>query len=110
MSLDAHQIPLADAAELTNNFRNTVAGTVALALTGQKGQMFDKDAIQAVLNQTGVTGIRVYYGLDLIPPAFKLIMVGVDSSGNDVTSGIIIDKGITCPNVCSTNNVLNTNP
>ena len=106
---DSHQISLQEAAQLTSNYRNTVVPIIVTALTGQKGQSFPVTTIQTIMAQPGVVSIRIYYGMELLPPAFKLIIVGVDANGNDVTTGIIADKGIVCPPVCGVPNVLNSN-
>lgn len=103
-----HDISLNDAADLTSNYRNLPLGTILNGITGIKAQAFGKDAIQDILNQSGCVGVRFYFGLQDFPPAFKLIGVGLDSSGNDMTSGKIIQHSQGCPSFCSTANALNS--
>lgn len=70
-----------------------------------KGHLFGKDILNDILGQSGCMGIRMYYGLE--GGVQQLVLVGVDASGNDMTTGIIGDKSDACPNVCGTANSLN---
>lgn len=104
-----HRITLAEAAQLTENYRRAAVGVIAGAISGVKGEAFGKNAIDEMLAQTGCTGTRIYYGLELLPiPRIRLILVGVDSNGNDLVNGIILDYGTPCPTICSTPNALNS--
>ena len=103
-----HDISLADAAELTANYRSLPLGTILNGITGIKAQAFGKDALQEILDQSGCVGIRFYYGMETLPPAFKLVGVGVNSSGNDMITGKIIQHGLPCPSTCSITNALNS--
>jgi hypothetical protein len=97
-----HTISLADASALTARYRQQFApGSCIL------GEYFGKQAIQSLLNQTSCVGTRIYYGLDEsnVP---KLILVGVDANGNDMTQGAILEFGYPCPPNSSTSNPLNT--
>jgi|ERR1044071_7913949 hypothetical protein len=67
-----------------------------------KAHYVGKNLIASIAQQTGVVGIRFYHGIDE-NGARTLVMVGVNSSGNDVTSGIIGDRMINCPTVCDAN-------
>ncbi len=100
-----HDISLADAAKLTKKYRDTLMGF----LGGIKGEYFGGEAIQSVLAQNDVVGIRIYYGLsaDLIPLP-QMVIVGVNAAGNDVTAGVVLEHGYTCPPKCGIANVLNT--
>ncbi|MEX2116123.1 MAG: hypothetical protein WEB37_04495, partial [Bacteroidota bacterium] len=71
-----------------------------------KGEYFEKAAIEKLLGQKGVVGIRYYYAMknDTTP---GIVIVGVDSLGNDMESGDIIDNGTPCPPFCSSPNELN---
>jgi hypothetical protein len=94
-----HSITLDEAAQLTANFRTANPGAV-------KCHYFGKDAIEAIFNQTGCVGMRVYYGQDSAG-AKQLVIVGVDSSCNDLYQGLLAEKSIPCPSNCSTLNPLN---
>ncbi len=96
-------ISLEDAADLTANYRDQFDSETPYI----KAELFDKTAIQSVLDQTDCTGMRIYYGLkaDSTP---CLVLVGTDTSGNDLYNGIILEHGSVCPPTCSANNPLNT--
>ena len=73
---------------------------------GVKGHYFNKDFFDDLLEQTGAVGIRIYYGSRvntsnvLVP---QLVLVAVDSDGNDILSNdIIVDLSQPCPPVCPT--------
>ncbi|MES2628632.1 MAG: hypothetical protein V4616_06650 [Bacteroidota bacterium] len=104
-----HRITLAEAAELTANFRNAPLAIVAAVLTGLKGEALGKNDIDTLLQQPGCTGTRIYFGLQLLPiPKFRLILVGVDANDNDLVNGILLDHGKLCPPACGISNVLNS--
>lgn len=100
-----HTISLQEGAKLTKKYRDTLLST----LSGVKGLSYDNASIQSVLDQPGCARIRMYFGLsDDVVPKPQLVIVGVDSAGNDMTSGIILDRGSTCPPSCGGDNVLNS--
>lgn len=66
--------------------------------TWTKGHLFGKNILNNILGQSGCMGIRMYYGLDGNGTQ-QLVLVGVDASGNDMTTGIIGDKSDACPTV-----------
>jgi hypothetical protein len=96
-----------------------VGGTITLATGAQytaayrsahptwtKGHLFGKDILNDILGQSGCMGIRMYYGIDA-NGAKQLVLVGVNASGNDMTTGIIGDRSDFCPSTCGTSNSLN---
>lgn len=104
-----HLITLAEAAKLTKNFRETPLGSIASTLVPIKAEAFDKDAIQEIMDQTGCEEVRIYYGLELEPlPKFRQVLVGVDSNGDDMVNGKIMERGFACPAYCGVNNQLNS--
>lgn len=109
MATDPHEITLAEAAQLTANYRTLPVATLVAALQGMKAQSLPLPSIQHLINQPNVAGVRIYFGADLLPPAFKLILVATDAVGNDITSGIILDRTAICPPFCGGGNVLNGN-
>jgi len=78
-----------------------------------RGHFFGLDIIQQILNEEGSVGVRIYYAIDETGNK-KLLVVGVDSEGNDLlpASGrtaaresgseefIIADYSFPCPNMC----------
>lgn len=97
-----HSISLAEAAQMTENFRNTITAGQTIA------HAFGKQAIQDILDQSGCLGLRIYYGLDE-NSAQQLILVGVNSDGNDLYQGSLAERAKKCPQSCSVSNPLNTN-
>ena len=96
-----HDIPLETASEWTKNYRSANPSGVTIA------HFFGKDAIEAILAQSTCVGIRIYYALDE-NGAKQLIIVGANASGNDLYEGLLAERSITCPTMCSTANPLNT--
>ncbi|MDO9184628.1 MAG: hypothetical protein Q7W13_01355 [Bacteroidia bacterium] len=95
-----HAITLTEAAEWTRTYRDANPGAT-------KGHFYGKDAIQAIINQTGCVGIRIYYAIDN-NGAKQLIIVGANTSENDLYTGILAERGIACPPRCGANNPLNS--
>ena len=97
-----HTISLAEASALTARYRQQYTpGSCIL------GEYFGKQAIQSLLNQLGCVGTRIYYGLDELNVP-KLILVGVDANGNDMTQGEIMEFGFPSPPHNSASNPLNS--
>lgn len=93
-----HRISLADAAALTKAHRNANA-------SGTKAHYFDRSAFDAILAQPGVAGIRIYHAQNA-DKTQALVLVGVDGSGADMTSGAIMELGMPCPPFCATGSML----
>jgi hypothetical protein len=96
-----HDIMLGDAASLTRNFRER-AGKNAI-----KGGFFGQAALQQLLDQEGVVGIRYYYGQENDGRPV-LVLVGVDATGNDLIEGFILERSVPCPPYCGFFNELNS--
>lgn len=62
--------------------------------------MFPRSCFEALMKQPGCEGIRIYYGRDEKSQP-SLVMVGVDSDGNDMTDGDLIDNNFPCPPFCT---------
>lgn len=103
MSFDGNEagsIPLTTAAEYTANYRDENPNST-------NAHFFGKKIINDILKQTGCVGIRIYYGIDG-NGAKQLILVGVNSSEDDLTNGIIGDNSLPCPTYCGRANELNS--
>ena len=96
-----HQITLAEASELTFNFRMQ-AGPGAIT-----GGFFGKEAVLAILAQEGAVGLRYYYGVDAQGKR-HIILIGVDRNGNDMTDGLLAQRSVVCPPACARDNELNS--
>ena len=95
-----HVVTLAQAAKYIQNFKNhPTAPTI-------KGGYFARNIFEKILAQPGCVGIRYYYAaLDDGSPT--MVLVGVDSNGNDMEQGVIAEKVWPCPPLCSPSNQLN---
>lgn len=98
--LEDHSITLAEASAWTAAFRAAHPNAI-------KANAFGGKAISDILAQTGCVGIRIYYSLDT-NNVQQLIVVGVDSDGNDLYEGLLAERSMPCPPYCSTANPLNT--
>jgi len=94
-----HDITLEQAQILTANFRQKNPGVV-------RGGKFDRDAFDEILAQSDCVGIRYYYGLDANDSP-QLILVGVNSKGNDMIDDLLCEMSWPCPPTCGDPNVLN---
>ncbi|MET3980387.1 hypothetical protein ABIB62_002989 [Mucilaginibacter sp. UYP25] len=116
-----HFISLNQAERFTSNFRK---GRVEMmrqlkdtnSFNTPLAEKFNRDAIAALLNQKGVTDVRIYLGQD-DKGFIRLVLVGVDNKGNDITGGsnkimrltsneesepaIVIEAGQRCPTLCA---------
>jgi hypothetical protein len=90
---EGEQITLATAKTWTASYRKQMASN------GIKGHFFGKDILQAILDQSGAEGIRMYYGIDDNNQQV-MILVAADANEDDMVTGIIADKGTPCPPRC----------
>ena len=93
-------VPLDTAVKYIHNFnQNKVAPYI-------KGGYFGRNIFDQILAQHGVIGIRYYYAAknDGTP---TLILVGVDSTGSDMVTGLIGEWSSQCPPFCAPTNLLN---
>ena len=96
-----HHISLQEASEMTRAYRKTQPGqTIA--------HFFGKQALMDILNQSNCVGVRIYYANDPITGQKHLVIVGAEPNMNDISSGLIAERGMSCPSYCSKSNQLNT--
>lgn len=98
-----HYISLQDAADMTANYRRDNPMDI-------QGHFFGKSAIQDILDQTSCVGIRIYYGISSTTGEKQLIVVGVDSSEDDLYEGSLAERSVACPPTCGVSNPLNSDP
>ena len=96
-----HHIPLQAAAALTRRFRQDAGKGAVL------GELFGRAALEGLLRQPGCEGIRIYFGRNEGGQS-ALVLVGVDATDADMTSGTILEQGFPCPPVCGSANPLNS--
>ena len=87
------QITLNEAKTLTESFQTNHPYE-------NKCYFMGAEHIQAILNQPGCIGIRVYKGFDKGTDKKTIVLVGVDGDCKDMTSGVIADKAKPCPEFC----------
>ncbi|WP_298154843.1 hypothetical protein [Flavobacterium sp.] len=92
-------ISLDEAKTMTRDFRNLYPNST-------KGYMISAVNIQQILNQDGCQGLRIYNGYDAANKATNLVIVGTDSSGNDLYEGVIMDRLTPCPSSCDASSPL----
>ena len=95
-----HVITLDQAVKYVQNFKNSPKTPAT------KGGYFGRNIFEKILSQDGCAGIRYYYGQDDNGTS-NLVLVGVDWSGNDMTSGVLGDISFPCPPICPSPNQLN---
>jgi hypothetical protein len=88
-----HQIDLVSAVRFIKNHKSN------LKAPSIKGGFFGRNAFDKILAQPGVVGIRYYYAQtdDGMP---TLVLVGVDSRGQDIQTGVIMERALGCPPWC----------
>jgi len=93
-----HSISLQDAITMTTNYRNANRDAV-------KAHFFGKDALQAILDQAGCVGIRIYYALD-DQGTKHLVLCGADADENDLYDGQLAERSYPCPPYCGASSPL----
>lgn len=74
---ESQRIALADAVELTQRYRKA-------APASEHGGFFWATGLQELLSQPGCVGLRYYHGLSA-EGLYRIVLVGVDGNGNDIT-------------------------
>jgi hypothetical protein len=96
---EGEAISLNEAATMTSAYRSANPNAT-------RGHFMGSTILNSILAQSGCKGIRTYYGIDSSGQK-QLVLVGVDANGDDMTSGIIADRAVPCPQLCSVANPLN---
>lgn len=95
-----HIVSLATAEKYVNNFKNNPT------TPNIKGGLFNRNVFDAILGQPDCVAVRFYYAKeDNGSPT--LVVVGVNSSGNDIENGVIAESILPCPPVCGNQGTLN---
>ncbi|MEN9973662.1 MAG: hypothetical protein RIS20_2009 [Bacteroidota bacterium] len=93
-------VTLSDASRWTANYRNTIQSGEVIALAAGKDKLIE------LLDQSECMGVRMYYAIN-DEGEKNLVIVGVDSNGDDMVDGLLLDRLIPCPKMCSKPNRLN---
>jgi len=96
------EISLDEASILTQRYRNSQNEINPIL-----GGYFLGKNLKNVLNQDLCEGVRIYNALDS-NNELTYVIVGIDSDGNDLINGIILEHAVRCPNKCSNPNPLNS--
>src|SRR4051812_18380263 len=94
------QITLAEAAQLTANYR------AGIAPDGELGEFFSKAIIEKILHQQHCVGIRIYYGL-AADGERHLVVSGVEANEDDLFMGVLAENALKSPPFKGINNPLN---
>lgn len=100
---DQHVITLEEAKPMTVAYRESSCYDT---YEKRKAVAFSKDAINRLMAQEGVTGIRCYFAHDS-NGFLTLLLCAYNADGNDLV-GELAEMGMPCPNFCSENNDLNS--
>jgi hypothetical protein len=102
MAIDANSsvvITEAEAVSFTHSFQERNPGTTKAYFVGM-------NKINLILDQESCIGIRIYNGYDEIDQQSNLVLVGVNIKGEDLFSGIILERLTPCPVHCDNNSIL----
>lgn len=92
-------ITLEEAVEFTHTFQENNPDSI-------KAYTVSKDKLMLILEQEDCKGIRIYNGTDGNSSKNNLVLVGVDSTGEDMTEGVILEDLSICPPHCPKKSVL----
>ena len=93
-------ISLNEAKELVSEFKKKFPKEIKDLFVGM-------NHVNDILSQDGCIGIRIYNGYSETHDRLSHVLVGVDENGNDMTSGILVDRMVPCPTMCDNNSPLN---
>lgn len=100
MPQNPHIITLSEAETMTHAYQNAPQFqglTVACRI--------DNSAYQEVMTQPGCVGVRTYFALNA-QSELTIVVVGVDDNGDDMTSGVLLNRAYDCPSECAPNSPL----
>jgi len=96
--MPSNNIPLADAKAWAKSWQTTPPKPLA------KAHLIPLDVMQQLINTAGVVNVRAYMGVDT-SGVQKLMFVGVDVNGKDMTATVYSGTQ-PCPNCCDTTSPL----
>jgi hypothetical protein len=95
-----HIITLRQATQLIQNFKKNPTAP------STQGGYFGRNIFETILAQPGCIGIRYYYAADSTGSP-TIVLVGVDSSGNDMEEATLGEFIFPCPPYCGSQDQLN---
>lgn len=87
-------ITLEEAKQYTHSFQK-------LYPNEKKAFFVGKENLLKILEQPDCLGIRIYNGYNDDENTSNKVLIGVDSNGDDMIDGIILEKLVPCPPICS---------
>lgn len=90
---EEHTVSFEEAKELKDNYQESMSPGDILAF------YYGKTFLLSVLNQEGCVGIRIYNGRKE-DGKLELVIVGVNSDGEDLKEGILGNRSAPCPPYC----------
>jgi hypothetical protein len=95
---DKHEVSLAEAKQYIQTYRKSLLSHKTQ--TDQiKGGAFERGAIEKILAQPGCAQLRIYFGQNEDGKR-NLVLVGVDTTGKDMTKACIMERIAPCPPWC----------
>lgn len=91
-------ITLSDGEDWCSTFRSEYPGAT-------KAYYYSKSNIESIIDQSGCTYLRIYRAVDA-EENDCLVLVGADSSKDDMTGGTLMSNGDPCPSTCDTDSSL----
>ncbi len=88
-----HEIALDKAVKYIHNYKSKRTAPEI------DGGFLSKDIFQKILSQKGCIGLRYYYA-KTDSGASTIVLVGVDSTGNDIVPGVLAEEIKPCPPFC----------
>lgn len=88
-----------EAVQFTHAFQNLHPDALKCFFAGS-------EKIRELLDQKDCMGIRIYRGYDAANNVENLVLVGVDSSGNDICNELFLERLAPCPVACAQNSIL----
>ena len=86
-------ISLVDAKSMTHRYQDSVPEGTTISCKVDKTQLI------AMLNQEDCQGLRIYFALNE-EERLTTVLVGSDSSGSDMVTGLIVNQPSLCPPKC----------
>ncbi|UPQ78282.1 hypothetical protein M0M57_11700 [Flavobacterium azooxidireducens] len=72
----------------------------------KKAFFIGSNHVEAILAQDRCIGVRIYNAYDEDKLTKTVVLVGVDTLGNDMKEGVIVDRTVICPPHCPTISIL----
>ena len=98
---EKHEITKEEAVQLIANHQKalTAKPSKLKAAPALKGGSFDRAVVDKILSQPGCQRLMFYYATEQTGKE-TFVLVGVDTSGKDMTTGCIAERTMDCPPFC----------